>query len=251
MARIRTIKPEFFTSSDIIELTPLSRLFYVALWCESDREGRLSWNPKTFKLRYFPADKCDIIKMAEELIEAGLIIVYEANGREYAEIPSFQHHQVINNREAASIIPARVKAACVTRESGDQGEGKEGREGKGREGRNIYPLAASDADDAIPSRHECPHQEIINLYHEVLPQCPQVRDWTNARATQLRARWNEDASRQDLAYWRRFFEYVAGCDFLVGRGAGNKPFFADLEWMTKAGNFTKIREAKYENRSAA
>lgn len=251
MARIRTIKPEFFTSSDIIELTPLSRLFYVALWCESDREGRLNWNPKTFKLRYFPADKCDIIKMSEELIEVGLIIIYEADGREYAEIPSFQHHQVINNREAASVIPARVKAACVTRESGVQGEGREGKEGKGKEGRNIYPLAASDADDPILSRHECPHQEIIALYHEVLPQCPQVRDWTTARATQLRARWNEESSRQDLAYWRRFFEYVAGCDFLVGRGAGNKPFFADLEWMTKAANFTKIREAKYENRSAA
>jgi len=248
MARIRCIKPEFFTSSDIIELTPLSRLFYVSLWCESDREGRLNWSPKTLKFRYFPADECDITAMADELIDAGLIVIYSANGKEYAEIPSFSHHQVINNREASSIIPARVKVACVTRESGDQVEGKEGR--KGKEG-NIYPLAASDADDPIPSRHECPHQEIIALYHEVLPQCPQIRDWTAARATQLRARWNEDASRQDLNYWKRFFEYVAGCDFLVGRGAGNKPFFADLEWITKAGNFAKIREAKYENRGAA
>jgi hypothetical protein len=40
MARIRTIKPEFFTSEDIVSLTPLARLFYVSLWCEADREAR-------------------------------------------------------------------------------------------------------------------------------------------------------------------------------------------------------------------
>jgi hypothetical protein len=110
---------------------------------------------------------------------------------------------------------------------------------------------ASDAADgpAGKKRMDCPHQEIIALYHEILPMCPQVRDWTPARASQLRTRWNEDERRQNLAYWRKFFEYVKSCDFLVGRSS--KPFFADLEWMTKAGNFTKIREAKYENRTAA
>lgn len=99
----------------------------------------------------------------------------------------------------------------------------------------------------VPTKPACPHQEIIAIYHEVLPQCPQIRDWTPARATQLRARWNEDPQRQNLDYWRRFFEYVKGCDFLVGR-AGATPFFADLEWLTKSANFTKIREEKYANR---
>ena len=41
MARIRTIKPEFFTSDDICALSPRARLLYVGLWCEADREGRL------------------------------------------------------------------------------------------------------------------------------------------------------------------------------------------------------------------
>ncbi len=102
--------------------------------------------------------------------------------------------------------------------------------------------------DGLPAKPDCPHQEIIAVYHEILPQCPQIRDWTPARATQLRARWNEDPKRQNLAYWRQFFEYVRSCDFLVGR-SGKQPFFADLEWMTKSGNFTKIREEKYANRT--
>ena len=45
MSRIRSIKPEFFTSEDIVSMTPLARLFYVSLWCEADREGRLDWKP--------------------------------------------------------------------------------------------------------------------------------------------------------------------------------------------------------------
>lgn len=133
MARIRTIKPEFFTSSDITSLTPLSRLFYVSLWCESDREGRLKWDTKALKRRYFPDEDCHIDDMGAELIDSGLVVIYEVDGKKYAEIPMFKNHQVINNKEAQSILPSRVKGASKARESGVQGEGKEGREGKGRE----------------------------------------------------------------------------------------------------------------------
>lgn len=135
MARIRTIKPEFFTSEDIVSMTPLARLFYVSLWCESDREGRLEWKPNTFKLRYLPGDECDVPALAEELTERGLILLYEVAGKKYAEIPTFKEHQVINNRESESHIPPRVTDASGTRESGregrKEGNGKEGKEGDG------------------------------------------------------------------------------------------------------------------------
>jgi hypothetical protein len=127
MARIRTIKPEFFTSEDIVSLSPLSRLLYIACWCESDREGRFEWRPGTLKLRYFPGDQCDIDALASELLQRGLVVVYEVDRREYAEIPSFERHQIINNRESESRIPPRVRHASATRESGVLGEGKEGR----------------------------------------------------------------------------------------------------------------------------
>lgn len=143
MARIRTIKPEFFTSEDIVGLTPLSRLFYVSLWCESDREGRLEWKPRTFKLRYFPGDECDIEKMGTELIDAGLIVLYE-NGK-YAEIPAFSKHQVINNRENESSLPPRVKDASSTRESGRK-EGRKGTEGKEGNAGTGVPCAVAPRD---------------------------------------------------------------------------------------------------------
>jgi hypothetical protein len=145
MARIRTIKPEFFTSEDIVSLSPLARLLYIALWCEADREGRLVWKPRTFKLRYLPADDCSADDLCSELIEAGLVVLYDDGGHAY--IPKFSRHQHINPRESTSVLPdpdekprnGTRKARVGTRHDAsarvDDAQG--GREGKGKEGEGI------------------------------------------------------------------------------------------------------------------
>ena len=155
MARIRTIKPEFFTSEDVVNLSPLARLLYIAMWCESDREGRFEWKPRTFKLRYLPGDDCDVETLATELTASGMVCLYEVDGRMYAEIPSFTKHQSINNREADSEIPARVATrqhASTTREPRVQAERKEGREGKGREHASGDAPRPADPLDGIDPR---------------------------------------------------------------------------------------------------
>lgn len=151
MARIRTIKPEFFTSEDIVSLSPLARLLYVALWCEADKEGRFVWKPLTFKLRYLPADDCDIKALCQEIIDRGLVTLY---GEGYAVIPAFGAHQHINPRESASQLPEPVanttrKARVGTRHSrvgtgaNLDGHAQGGREGKGKEGND--PPRVDDA----------------------------------------------------------------------------------------------------------
>ena len=141
MARIRTIKPDFFTSEDIVTLSPRARLLYIALWCEADREGRMVWRPATFKLRYFPADKVDIVPLCLELIGRSLVVLY---GQGLAHIPTFLEHQHVNPREAASTLPA--PDACPTRDDASNLDmhvqvGKEGKEGKGKEGEGTRELA--------------------------------------------------------------------------------------------------------------
>lgn len=129
MARIRTVKPEFFTSESVCSVSPLARLLFIGLWCEADREGRLKWKPKTLKIRYLPVDSCDILSVANELISEGMISVYEIDGHSYCDIPSFKSHQVINNRERESVLPERVP----TRDPRVKAEGR--KEGKGKEGK--------------------------------------------------------------------------------------------------------------------
>jgi hypothetical protein len=123
MARIRTIKPEFFTSEDIVALSPYARLLYIALWCEADRDGRMNWKPKTFKMRYFPADSVDVPELCNELLSSGLVKLY---GEGLAYIPSFAKHQHINPRETASSLPdphassTRQHASVTHREEGKE-----------------------------------------------------------------------------------------------------------------------------------
>lgn len=186
MARIRTIKPEFFTSEDIVSLTPLARLFYVSLWCEADREGRLSWKTKTLKMRYLPGDDCSIDELSQELIDAGLILIYTVDGRDYAEIPAFARHQIINNRESDSVIPPREHDASCTRASRVKAEGKEGKEGKGKEGNGASDDAADETEITIPladgTDHPVTLAEVAEWEHaypttDVMAELRKARAW--------------------------------------------------------------------------
>lgn len=146
MARIRTIKPEFFTSDDICALSPLARLLYIGLWCEADREGRLVWTPRVFKRRYLPDDACDADQVAAELLARGLVVLY---GDGLALIPTFPRHQHLNPREAASKLAAPDDTgadpdADASARVGDAQGGREGEEkGKGKEGEGEEDASAT------------------------------------------------------------------------------------------------------------
>lgn len=104
----------------------------------------------------------------------------------------------------------------------------------------------------IASRRDmqpCPFSDIRNLWIEILPSLPQplpVEHWTEARKTQIRARWRDELP--DLDAWRDLFRHVAASDFLMGRTRptnGDRVFQADLAWITRPANLLKICEGKY------
>jgi hypothetical protein len=93
----------------------------------------------------------------------------------------------------------------------------------------------------------CPVTEIVELYHQILPELPQCRKLTTARRSAIQQRWREDLT--DMDDWRLFFDRdVRRSDFLMGRSQptnGRPVFRADLGWLTNASNFAKIIEGKY------
>jgi hypothetical protein len=147
VARIRSIKPEFFRHERLYEAEkdtgfPL-RVAFAGLWTSADREGRFRWSPRALKLDCLPYDEVDFSRVLDALVTRGFIIKYRVDDTDYGVIPSFTQHQVINNRESASKLPepnennaltrdARVLDASVTPLVQDLGEGK-GKEGKGTE----------------------------------------------------------------------------------------------------------------------
>lgn len=154
MARIRSIKPEFFTSDDICALSPLARLLYIGLWCEADREGRMVWLPRVFKRRYLPDDECDIEMLCKELLGRDLVRLY---GDDLAFIPTFSEHQRVNPREAASTLAtpdchaANLDLHASIPDVHTQ-VGREGKEGKGKEGNGsrVVTRACELPDDWQP-----------------------------------------------------------------------------------------------------
>lgn len=117
-------------------------------------------------------------------------------------------------------------------------------------------LVASKADDPLP----CPHQRIIALWAEQLPELQKVRDWNATRARHLQARWREQAKRrrwqsvdEGIDWFRRLFAYVRQSDFLMGnspRGAGHEGWVCTLPWLIKPENFAKVIEGNYHRAAA-
>lgn len=95
----------------------------------------------------------------------------------------------------------------------------------------------------------CPHQKIVDLWNETLPELPQVKIVSEARKKSIRARWREDKQRQNVDWWKGFFEYIRTCSFLMGASNSNdRAFELTFDWMLKPRNFVKIVEGNYVDR---
>lgn len=106
MPRARNIKPSFFTNEVLCQLPPLTRLLFIGLWTEADREGRLEDRPVRIKMRVFPLDTFDVEAALDSLHKKGFITRYSVNGERYIEIPKWHLHQRPHVKEALSLIPA-------------------------------------------------------------------------------------------------------------------------------------------------
>lgn len=106
MARIRNIKPDYFTDAELADLSPLHRLLFPALWCQADRDGRLEDKPRELKVKCLPYDDCDVDRLLADLHAAGFIVRYEADGRRYIAIRGFGEHQRFHKDEKPAGFPA-------------------------------------------------------------------------------------------------------------------------------------------------
>lgn len=110
MARIRTVKPEFFLDRKLAKgLTRDQRLFFVGLWNQADDDGRFVDSPKTLHGNIFPHDDDIDESFTEDSLRAlaalNRIVRYEIDGERYGWIVNFRRHQVINRPSASRIPP--------------------------------------------------------------------------------------------------------------------------------------------------
>lgn len=141
MARIRSVKPEFWTDEDVTDASRDARLLFIGLWNIADDAGRLWDKPRQIKAQVLPTDDdVDVAALIEELVGIGLLSRWvSADGRNFLQVRNFSQHQRPQHPTASKIDTRGAK--CISsstftnphEESGGLIQERRGEEGSGEE----------------------------------------------------------------------------------------------------------------------
>lgn len=170
MARIRSIKPDFWTDEALSECSPSARLLFVGTWTFADDRGNLERSAKQLKAQVFPHDTIETEPLLQELIAAGLLIEYTVDGKKFLHIKGFEKHQRIDKEskpkhplyEPSANTPVVLAEPSTSSKPSSSSLG--GEMFLGGEGRGIHtdaretPRALASTPRALASPREVPHE---------------------------------------------------------------------------------------------
>lgn len=108
MARIRTVKPEFWDDEKLATLPRDVRLLYIGMWNFSDDFGVIKANPIWIKSKVFPFDDIQLSQFKKwlEMLErpgfnspggsVAWAIPFSANGEAFYYLSNFSRHQRVD-----------------------------------------------------------------------------------------------------------------------------------------------------------
>ena len=191
--RIRSIRPEFWSSEDIAAMDWTTRLVFIGLWSYVDDNGVGRDVEKLIVADLFPLEDdprdtlATVSRSLARLSEGGQITRYTLEGKPYLHINAWSKHQRID-KAAKSRYPLptsdntepRETVATPSRDLREEsplGEGETGRRGEGE--KSVAPKRATQLPDTWTPTEK--HATIaaergINLDAEA----EKVRDWCGA-----------------------------------------------------------------------
>ena len=146
MARIRTIKPEFWTAEQVMELSRDARLLFIGMWNFCDDAGVHPAAHKTLKAEVFPGDDItgvDVKRMVDEIIAQGLLGEFEHEGRRWWYVTGWKHQLI--NRPTPSRYPKPPRYAPPPLAAGPDGIS-----GKGLDAEFQPSVQTEIVDDCTP-----------------------------------------------------------------------------------------------------
>lgn len=135
MARIRTVKPEFWQDEDLAALSAEANLLAIGLLNQADDEGFFKANPMLLNAAVFPIRETSstIHCLISELSNIGYIKLFDgSDGKQYGHVTNFLKHQKINRPTPSKYAPLiEFTEETVSPHTKRAGKGKE-RKGKER-----------------------------------------------------------------------------------------------------------------------
>jgi len=104
--RIRTLKPSFWSSPDVVRMGHEARLLMVGLMSYADDDGRFIASESAIIGYVYPYDRINVVSFRKWFLETqeSMVHLYEVEGLLYGCIPSWHNHQRIN-RYTQSLLP--------------------------------------------------------------------------------------------------------------------------------------------------
>lgn len=146
MARIRTIKPEFWEDEDLSAISCEAVLLAIGLLNQADDEGYFRANPKLLEAKIFPLRELDgsVTVHVQTLEKIDYLRLFTgSDGKEYGVVTNFVKHQVINKAKPSVIkdleeLPYQDGSDPTPIPVGKEGKGRErkGKEGSSYVGQN-------------------------------------------------------------------------------------------------------------------
>jgi hypothetical protein len=99
MSRIRTVKPDFWVSEQVLSCSPLTRLLFIGMWNFCDDNGVHPASYVRLRAEIFPGDNYaldDIKHWIGELISSGLVREYVVENITYWIVTGWKKHQRID-----------------------------------------------------------------------------------------------------------------------------------------------------------
>jgi hypothetical protein len=103
MARIRSIKPEFFTSETVAALPLSARLTFIGLWTYADDNGVGIYNELLITAAIWPLERDNLETLSRtredvaSLSRAGLVTLYSDSRKTYVYVTSWDEHQKVDH----------------------------------------------------------------------------------------------------------------------------------------------------------
>jgi hypothetical protein len=152
VARIRSIKPGFFTSEDVSVLPLRARLTWIGLWTHCDDHGRAKDNTRLIKAALWALDDVSLKDVEEDLVilaNCGRITRYQSGGQNYLAVTNWPAHQH-PNRPIKSVLPPPPGPPRTEDARRTHGGRTPGGEGRGTEGRGEELARTSDRQPRKP-----------------------------------------------------------------------------------------------------
>ncbi|MEV0616111.1 HNH endonuclease [Nonomuraea sp. NPDC050404] len=119
LARIRTIKPDFWDDDAVGALSRDARLMFIATWNLADDEGLVRWTAAYLKAHVFMYDDdittADVEALMQELVERDMVFPYVAGKarQKLAYVVNFRKHQRINRPQPSKLAPPSIQSGDV------------------------------------------------------------------------------------------------------------------------------------------